>query len=61
MEHPRFGSIMSVTTTLPVKGGDELFTFYGYQKSNRAEFEWYFEELEKVEKEEKKKKKRKQN
>jgi hypothetical protein len=61
MEHPRFGSIMSVATTLPVKAGDELFTFYGYKKSDHDTFEWYFEELEKLEKEEKKKKKRKQN
>ncbi len=65
MEHPRFGSIMSVNTQVPVKCGNELFAFYGYGEESRDDHEWYseqFDQLEKMkEKERKKKKKQKKS
>ena len=57
MEHPRFGSILSVYTTVPIKAGQEIFTYYGYKKKDRTEdSDWYFEQLEQIEREQMKEK-----
>ena len=59
MEHPRFGSILSIYATVPIKAGQEIFTYYGYKKKDRnEESEWYFEQLEQIEREQKKKEKK---
>ena len=57
MEHPRFGSILSVYATVPIKAGQEIFTYYGYKKKDRTEdSDWYFEQLEQIEREQMKEK-----
>ena len=57
MEHPRFGSILSVYATVPIKAGQEIFTYYGYKKKDRTEdSDWYFEQLELIEREQMKEK-----
>ena len=52
MEHPRWGAVQGVVTTKEVKAGEELFTYYGYVKSNMpSDFPWYWELKRQVEKE----------
>ena len=59
MEHPRFGSILSVYATVPIKAGQEIFTYYGYKKKDRTEdSDWYFEQLEQIERDQMKEKKK---
>ena len=42
MEHPRWGIIMSVVTTMPIKEGEEIFLNYNYKMSNFPhDFPWY--------------------
>lgn len=70
IEHPRYGLIQSVTVLRDMKAGEELFTNYGYGKSDfPADFLWYWEtkmalereeRLEAELKEEKKKKQKKE-
>ena len=45
IEHPRYGWIQSVTTSKPVKAGEELYTNYGYKMTsmNGGSFPWYWE------------------
>jgi hypothetical protein len=59
MEHPRFGSIMSVYSRIPIEAGSEIFAFYGYKKAMfPSDFPWYFKQLEEIEKVKKKKRKK---
>ena len=44
MEHPRWGATQSVLTTLDIKKGQELFTFYGYTMHPfPSDVPWYWE------------------
>ena len=47
IEHPRYGWIQSVTTSKPVKAGEELYTNYGYKMTKMGDedsnFPWYWE------------------
>lgn len=48
IEHPRWGHIQSVTLLQDLKAGDELFTYYGYERGGGkpefpADFPWYYE------------------
>lgn len=53
MEHPRWGTIMSVLTYEDLKAGDELFTYYGYKTAVfPGDFPWYFEAKRLLEREE---------
>jgi hypothetical protein len=51
LEHPRWGSIMSALSTKPLKAGEELFGYYGYEVSDFPyDFPWYFDEKRKIDK-----------
>ena len=53
IEHPRYGLIQSVTVLRDMKAGEELFTNYGYGKSDfPADFLWYWETKMALEREE---------
>ena len=44
LEHPRWGVIMGVRTTKPIKAGEEIFAHYGLQKNDfPADAPWYHE------------------
>ena len=44
IEHPRWGVIIGIRTTKPIKAGEEIFTYYGYKKSDfPADAPWYHE------------------
>ena len=45
VEHPRWGAIMGVVTTMDVEAGEELFTYYGYSDGLAfpEDFPWYWE------------------
>ena len=47
IEHPRYGWIQGVTTSKPVKAGEELYTNYGYRMTSMdghdSIFPWYWE------------------
>ena len=43
---------MGVVTTLPIKAGQELYTYYGYTKAEfPSDFPWYWELKRQTEKE----------
>ena len=48
MEHPRFGSIVTVVALKNIKAGEEIFLDYGYAKDNstRKSVAWYVEQYE---------------
>ncbi len=51
--------IQSVATRIPIKAGQEVFTFYGYNKSDLTfpeDFPWYFETLREIGRDERLKK-----
>ena len=53
IEHPRYGLMQSLTPTVDVKAGQELFAHYGYKsKEFPADFEWYWNTLMEIEREE---------
>lgn len=42
IEHPRWGVIIGIRTTKPIKAGEEIFTHYGYKKNDfPADAPWY--------------------
>ena len=54
VEHPRWGLIQSVTPKTDLTTGQELFTYYGYEKLPFPEdFPWYWETKDKVERKKK--------
>lgn len=54
VEHPRWGTIQSITTTKPIKAGEEIFTYYGYLEKAPfpSDFLWYWEALAEIERQE---------
>ena len=54
MEHPRWGATMAVQLTRDVSAGNEIYTYYDYERLdiNLPELAWYWELKRQVEKEE---------
>ncbi len=66
MEHPRWGPIRCVESLRPIKSGEEIFTYYGYETIDPLgdppeDYPWYFEALKALEEEEEAQSDRKKN
>ena len=66
MEHPRWGPIRCVESLRPIKSGEEIFTYYGYETIDPPghppeDYPWYFEALKALEEEEEAQSDRKKN
>ena len=56
MEHPRWGATMAVQLTRDVSAGEEIYTYYDYERlgsePSNIEVDWYWELKRQSEKEE---------
>ena len=52
LEHPRWGLVIGVVASIPIRGGQELHTHYGYTPAVfPSDFPWYWELKSHTEKE----------